>query len=675
MIESEFRRIPVDRIPFVLAATGHRSFPGGAAQQLQKQICPLIFRLRERMPSTPLIVLSALAEGADQLIAEAALHCGVRDVYLVAVLPMPTEVYLEKMSEPARSSFRQLLRQASMVIELEQRSSILELQTDNDACARQYVVLADFLASHCEALIALWDGAEGRGAGGTFDVVRSVLAGVEYKDCMEPLRGTVYHFNTAHLAERDFSEELDFQVLRCPGDLDDSGTSASIERRERKGQSPEKEVDIAKSSLTARHLTRWRLEPRTWLQRKLARARRPNDAGRVSHLRHTLWQHWTECSPAEAGLETFNREASKIADKQLCGVHLQSDTLQEWAWPYLLRLNECYRRADRVARLCQARKRVWLVAILICASLAIVGLETHALTDARWLWFAFPGAIILAVGVHLLAIRQKIENGFLDARVLAEALRVQYFWELGGIHKPVWQHYLVHRPSELGWVISALRGLSLLAHEHPEGIDPMEVWMPAEATEENLHSAVQDWIGDQAKWYASRSRRQKTLLHRTDRAGNLVLLSVVLISLSCGVLAYLRPCLLEGNILHTTPNSWIHWGLALLTAGFGVLTVWQEQESYDEQARTYRRMGHLFAHRKRKIDSILASRSDQDFKMAIEEPVHLLSVTPHLDQTNISERLEKAREVLRELGLRALEENSIWLIMRREHPLRITGGT
>jgi hypothetical protein len=38
------------------------------------------------------------------------------------------------------------------------------------------------------------------------------------------------------------------------------------------------------------------------------------------------------------------------------------------------------------------------------------------------------------------------------------------------------------------------------------------------------------------------------------------------------------------------------------------------------------------------------------------------------------ERMQHAVDVLCDLGIKALEENSIWLVMHREHPIKVTGG-
>jgi hypothetical protein len=88
--------------------------------------------------------------------------------------------------------------------------------------------------------------------------------------------------------------------------------------------------------------------------------------------------------------------------------------------------------------------------------------------------------------------------------------------------------------------------------------------------------------------------------------------------------------------------------------GIGIFKVWLDQAGYDEQARNYRRMSHLFAHRQMKLDAILNPKDNADAKSLSEQ-----------------EKVNQAIDVLRVLGTKALEENSIWLILHREHPLNI----
>jgi len=610
------------------------------------------------MKSTPLLLLTGLAEGADQLVADAALDCGA---YLAAVLPLPKAIYRSQMEEPARAEFDRLLARSSLVIDLPLKSSHEELADSEEARARQYSDLADFIGLHCQALIALWDGEDSSRPGGTFEVVRSVLAGVEYENCIEPLRGTVYHIVTPRQQSRTRADAFHTQVMRCPSDLDEISRAVPVAFHTKLRIKLEKQADLDKFCLTAADLKGWRLEPRRRFWRWVAKAT-ANRTGAIARWRLNLWRSLVEPSENEARLAAYNKQAARLTEERFSKWRLQPKDWRADPWPYLKRIDACHRRADVIAIGSQRRRNVFFAGILLWALLAALGLETHSSLkpDVDLFWLAFPVAIIAAATVYLIAGWRNIENRFLDARVLAEAVRVQYFWELGGVRKPVWKYYLAHRPSELGWVVSALRGLALLCHEQPA----------PPPTEADVRGALAGWVEDQAKWYGKTSQRQRTSLEAMDLASNIVLLVVVMVLLGCGAIM-LAPWEQVAAWRRSigAAHAWIHWGVAIASVGVGLTKVWLEHAGYDEQARSYRRMGHLFAHRQKRLEALLP---DQKSKSASGSRCSTEASGPA--GMSDPERMQHAVDVLCDLGIKALEENSIWLVMHREHPIKVTGG-
>ena len=69
----------------VVRVTSHRNIPARAAEAIRQRVRDF-FWLRNDYPGLPLVVLSSLAEGGDQWVAEEALVMGVR---LIAPLPRP----------------------------------------------------------------------------------------------------------------------------------------------------------------------------------------------------------------------------------------------------------------------------------------------------------------------------------------------------------------------------------------------------------------------------------------------------------------------------------------------------------------------------------------------------------------------------------------------------------
>ena len=169
-------------VPFVLCVgiTGHRAgaLDDAAVASLPSRISEILAALgsealalhqRERSSfsrSDPTLrFVSAIADGADQIAAEAALSYGWD---LQAILPFRRADYRESLhSSEARDRFDALLARSTRVLELPG-------EDPNDVEA--YVMVGRATVAHCDVLIAVWDGLPPRGRGGTAEVVQMAIA-------------------------------------------------------------------------------------------------------------------------------------------------------------------------------------------------------------------------------------------------------------------------------------------------------------------------------------------------------------------------------------------------------------------------------------------------------------------------------------------------------------------
>ena len=80
------------RTELIVGVTSHRDLDPAQLPVLREQVRAAFAQLRERYPELSLVVLSALAEGGDRLVAEVALDFDAR---LVVPLPLPLSLYRE----------------------------------------------------------------------------------------------------------------------------------------------------------------------------------------------------------------------------------------------------------------------------------------------------------------------------------------------------------------------------------------------------------------------------------------------------------------------------------------------------------------------------------------------------------------------------------------------------
>ena len=162
---------------FRLGVTGHRSEMLGMnepaiAARIEQAVGRIGAAVRD-MPAPPgerianadpsLAMISALADGADQIAARAALETGYR---LCAVLPFPRGATRQSLPDDARIEFDFLAGSADWLI---------ELAGDPSEPLEAYINVGRATLDHSDLLLAVWDGMPPRGRGGTGEVVQMAV--------------------------------------------------------------------------------------------------------------------------------------------------------------------------------------------------------------------------------------------------------------------------------------------------------------------------------------------------------------------------------------------------------------------------------------------------------------------------------------------------------------------
>ncbi len=570
-------------IPFVVGVTGRRYLRAEEVSALESAVRSVFDGMRRRMPHTPLILLSGLAEGADQLVAKVALSCSLQ---LGAALATPGEQLRTTRDVAARQTFDELLAQASVVINLPNGNSTESQPTaSTDAKEDQCEALAIFLATHCQALISLWDGVDSQNKRCAANAVRYMLEGPPGGMEDEPLSGPVYHIETAGMSEAS-GAETGTAKIRVQVSLDD-----------------------------------------------------PQDAASLGDPSPALAFY----EKAMRSLDSYNRDAAAVAKPTgpasdcLLPVHEAGLAMP----PHCRRLAQFYRAADQISLRFNGFTKKALVALLLCAMLAITGFESyaHVLQNDAAIWLFYPVSLLVGWIIYHYAKTHEVENRYLDCRALAEALRIQFFWSLAGIPDSAADYYLQHHRSELDWIRSALRGVSVLQEEENH---------PSPGKADGIHLALKHWVEDQKNWYARRSTKQKTTLEHQEKRSEKLLFGVWLLSIVIPLSLLVPWGMLAGwksRVSHEPYRGLLMLLVTLPTLAIGLFRVWVEQSGFAEHARKYHRMANVFRQAAKKIEGALR---DGD--------------------------IDRARETLFRLGVEALEENGDWLLLHRERPLKVLAG-
>ena len=178
------------QIPIVLGVTGHRDIDS-SDQRLIAAVNVQCHHLKRCYKHSPFVILSSLAEGADRLVAQVAMH--VLSAGLIAVLPLPKEEFEKDFaSDESKAEFRRLLASA-ICVHTVPVSGDKDWRVPGEGRNRHYARAGAVIVDHAQILFALWDGQPARGLGGTGQQVEWFRQGYSpkqysfYADAITPL--------------------------------------------------------------------------------------------------------------------------------------------------------------------------------------------------------------------------------------------------------------------------------------------------------------------------------------------------------------------------------------------------------------------------------------------------------------------------------------------------------
>ncbi len=442
-------------LPMILGITGHRDLRHEDIPSLENALRGEFSRLLETYPATPIVLLSALADGADRLAARIALEIGLR---LVVVLPTPTALYETDFDATSKEEFHRMIANAEHSIELPILAGTRpdEVVEHGLARERQYAQVGAYLAMHSTILFALWDGVMLHKEGGTSQVVQFKLEGVPapyarpHSELDAPDSGPVYHLVTPRASN--------------PKPV---GTAFTMHRLYPAGNGTQEEAAQDFQDI---------------------------------------------CNRMEMLNEDAIRYAEEVREHRLQSEEYLFPQREHHALSTSLReIREFYAIADVLSQRFQKRTFEVLRLLLSFVFLAAVFLELYSglLPDMPMIAL-YLGMFLCAYASYKWADTRGYQARYLDYRALAEGLRVQFFWKLAGIEESVADYYLRKQKSELEWIRNAVRSCMTQtnAQEHPASNVP---------SAERLACVLKYWVEDQAKYFSHAAHRDHERMHRQER--------------------------------------------------------------------------------------------------------------------------------------------------------------
>jgi len=602
-------------VPVVLGVTGHRDLREADKPRLWQAVAAILEAFSRRYRHTPLILLSSLAQGADQLCASVALTQGLQ---VIAPLPFPAAVYRQSSSfdndtaryqldellgHPRVTSFVAPLPEAHMPADEAGWTGLMEAPDTRQCC---YANAGGYVVLHCHALIALWDGEESDAVAGTAQMVQFKRTGrpPEAYPWPQPLlhwadSGPVYVVHTPRASTQ-----------ATPGTAAGHRVILYPFRPYAEG------ADTARS----RRAAAWQRRAQRQFEAMCRSLNRLNRRLRASPL-----------LPAQDVIIGLLGEDTPPGHVDLSRLALLRDAVSALA----------RRLSARVGRL-----TVTVFGLIFLAAVCFHLYAHHFQVTAQpprhtppYLW-AFLVLLLGAYGIVRFVRFRHLEAQALDYRVLAEALRVQIYWMAAGIDASVAASYPPQAHSEISWIQQAVRACSLGVCECRRAFAAL-----SPSTQMAWLSRVgQYWLAGQEDYYHRRHIAHHRAYRKHHSRGLLLavlgwLLALALAAsdfISVRVADYVPDVAWYQDWSAHHPQPWLLVLSGTLVVAGGLSIAYSERRAYEDLARQYNHMGVLFAHSVDALQSFVA-RGD----------------------------VASAQGVLLEMGREALTENASWLVLRR----------
>jgi hypothetical protein len=609
-------------LPLIVGVTGHRDLRTEDMPRLVELADAEFSLLRTLYPSTPLTLLSALADGADRLVARLAIESGMR---LAVVLPMPVELYETDFDDESKEEFHTLLAKADYWTELPivrglTREDIREHGFNRE---QQYAQAGAYLAAHSAILIALWDGVELNKVGGTSHVVRFKLEGIPepfappHSELDAPDSGPVYHIVTPRRSNPHPAHAFSVNRLYPAGfaSLGEAGKAYHdiYSRMETFNEDAIKYSGELKEHYRA---------SKEYLFPSRAHARLSE------HVKPRKRHHRAKDHASTNAHAAPHSNKSKEPDPM----------------PSMMREDlDFYAIADVLSQRFQKRTKTTLQLLLMFVFFAALFYEMYSeLFEEPVMLLLYLGMFVLSFICYYWAAKKAYQTKYLDYRALAEGLRVQFFWEIAGVPDSVADYYMRKQRSELDWIRHAIRTCTIENTPHKIGSSDEHAAQLIEteqslkehhaAQKERLDLALKFWVEDQAKYFAKSAHRDHDSLHKHERTTTLLFGGALLMAAM-------------QTFLGGMPTHYLLLGIGIFPVIAAILQSFLQKNAIAEHKRQYDRMS-VFYHR----------------------------AVVHLQKLIGEDRLADARNFLAELGREALAENGDWILMHRDRPLEVPKG-
>jgi hypothetical protein len=609
-------------VPIIIGVTGHLDLKDEKATE--QAVMAIIISIRKCYPNTPIKILSPLAEGADRLVARVGLQLGAK---LWIVLPLPKKHYIDDFDETSKAEFEMLFTNKETVFELpllpgNTEENIKGYDTPRNS---QYSAVGAYVASHCNVLIAIWNGTDTGQEGGTADIVRFRLEGIPEKftgprNLLEAIdNGPVYYIFTARLKKQT-------EITTKPTKLDVDCLLDSQEER----------WDV--------------LYPKGW---KYGVNHPEEERDRIQAARNYY----------EKALKAIDKCNREINDRQLVDIFTfrknrkylfegwkeeDVDKFEEPLTSGMKNLLNYYAMADCLAGTQQLHTVKELQRVIIMAFIAFMIWSIYgAIWSMTYSLLLFVSLLVVTYVIKKNSDRKEVESQYYDYRTLAEGLRAQFYWKYLGVKENIYENYSSKYRGEIGWIQHTIKVASMKVNEE------INQEMPSLYSAETLGFVKKHWIEGQAQYFMKGLSKREAKIKKNEKYTPLLLTCWGLTIAGFFVLKIIAIIKDPRNVDILSMEDVKDWKIYnildiffdFFLAATAAWATFLERRGTKDEVKQFQRMKIIFLQAKELLDKALNAGD-----------------------------LHMAKRVIIEVGQEAITENGDWLLMQRSRPVEVPLG-
>lgn len=172
----EFRFHKGRDAPLIISVSGHIDIRPEDAERAGESFGRLVGMLKESYPNTGIIVMTALAEGSDRIIARKAMELGLN---IAPVFPFEREAYIRTFKGIGYADVAESVADFDSILSDERTYTpcVLIKRRINEVLG--FRALAAYLISNSHIVVSLWNGRRSQYRGGTYDTIRMAFEGID----------------------------------------------------------------------------------------------------------------------------------------------------------------------------------------------------------------------------------------------------------------------------------------------------------------------------------------------------------------------------------------------------------------------------------------------------------------------------------------------------------------